>query len=208
MDAKVAESLPVDAFDTLTDTFAGTGEEIFSNSPHKLLLSRPRPPTPRSSTPGSRTARGTGCALVAATASTVKKSSASQNSKLPASSNKKGKGKYTCPICSGVVKDTHEAIFCEGNCKLWFHRCCASVPSHRYSTLADSDEIFLCPSCTFLKQGDEIDALRAELSALKSEIKSLSDTVADISKTQRSYATAVTINRLNSLTISKYQACS
>ena len=38
-----------------------------------------------------------------------------------------------CPICENVIVDAGEttvgedAIYCEGQCKKWIHRCCAGV---------------------------------------------------------------------------------
>ena len=109
-----------------------------------------------------------------------KKTAAAKNSKVKAGNKP---ALEICPICDSNVEETHQAIFCDGACKQWFHRCCASVPLSRYKVLAsassssnpddqDSDP-FYCPSCNFAQQKGELESLRAELVALKAKVEVL-----------------------------------
>ena len=91
-----------------------------------------------------------------------------------------------CPICTEPVVDEGEdgcvqdALFCEGVCKRWHHRWCACVTKERYSVLSDSEEPFLCPSCTSSNQQAAIISLQNCLKALTDEVRSLKATVASI----------------------------
>jgi len=104
---------------------------------------------------------------------------------------------HICPICTEPVVDDGEdgcaqdALFCEGVCKCWHHRWCASVTKERYSFLSDSEEPFLCPSCTSSNQQAAIASLQNCLKALTDEVRSLKATVASI-QTQVQSAPTVT----------------
>lgn len=75
-----------------------------------------------------------------------------------------------CPICNGAIKEVQQAIFCEGNCKQWIHRQCASLPVDTYKKAGESQQPFYCLHCTVSLQKQEIDML-------KEQVKSLSDTL-------------------------------
>ena len=50
------------------------------------------------------------------------------------------RGKVPCGVCQGPVVDgKDEALLCEGECGLWFHRGCASVPPSRYKVWGKKD---------------------------------------------------------------------
>lgn len=73
-----------------------------------------------------------------------KKSVTPVKSKLGANANK-----ISCAVCLGdIVDGKHEAIFCDGKCKRWYHRGCASVSQELLSTLTASDEPFFCLMCS------------------------------------------------------------
>ena len=55
-----------------------------------------------------------------------------------------------------------EALLCKGECGLWFHRGCASVPPSHYKMLSNSEEPFVCLSCANLQLKQEIEQLKNE----------------------------------------------
>lgn len=65
-----------------------------------------------------------------------------------------------------------EALLCEGKCGLWLHRGCASVPPCLYKELSNSDEPFVCLSCTNVQLKREILLLKNELNGM-SEIRDM-----------------------------------
>ena len=77
-----------------------------------------------------------------------------------------------------IVDGKHEAVFCEGHCKMWYHRGCASVSQRLLQELATSDEPFLCLMCsrTAFK---EISQLKAEIITLRCELKTIPSMHAD-----------------------------
>ena len=94
------------------------------------------------------------------------------------------RGKVPFGVCQGLVVDgKDEALLCEGECGLWFHRGCASVPPSRYKILSNSEEPFLCLSCVNVQLMKEIALLKNELrgiaevrercTALSNEVSSL-----------------------------------
>ena len=74
------------------------------------------------------------------------------------------RGKVSCGVCQGPVVDgKDEALLCEGECGLWYHRGCASVPHSRYKELSNSEEPFLCLSCINMQLVKEVALLKNEL---------------------------------------------
>ena len=64
-----------------------------------------------------------------------------------------------CAVClEEVVDGRDEAIFCEGQCKMWFHRWCARVSQELLSTLTASEEPFclMCSRASFQQQVTEL----------------------------------------------------
>lgn len=87
--------------------------------------------------------------------------------------NDKGnrKGRSKCAVCLGLIVDGRdEAIFCEGQCKMWFHRGCASVSQKLLTSLTTSDEPFLCLMCSRSQFQQEVTELRRVVDALKAEL--------------------------------------
>ena len=82
---------------------------------------------------------------------------------------KRNKGAI-CPICSSVVKETQQAIFCEGICKQWMHRQCASLTVDAYTKASESPQPFCCLHCTVSSQKHEIDLLKDQVKNLSSKI--------------------------------------
>ena len=83
--------------------------------------------------------------------------------------------KIPCAICQlQIVDGKDEALFCESNCQLWYHRSCASVPPERYKELFSSDEPFVYLSCTVLDQRRKIVKFCSTVSALREELKKVS----------------------------------
>ena len=104
-------------------------------------------------------------------------------------------GKVLCSVCQGAVVDgKDDVLLCEGDCDLWFHRGCASIPPCRYKELSNSEEQFICLSCTNTQLKHEIVLLKNELkgmveirekcSALESEISSLRNAVNSLKGTK------------------------
>ena len=76
-----------------------------------------------------------------------------------------------------------EALLCEGECGLWFHRGCASIPPSRYKILAESEEPFLCLSCVNVRLMEEIALLKIELNGIaevRERCAALSDEVSSL----------------------------
>ena len=73
-------------------------------------------------------------------------------------------GKVPCGVCRGLVVDgKDESLLCTGECELWFHRGCASVPPSHYKVLSNSEEPFLCLSCVNMQLTKEVALLKNEL---------------------------------------------
>ena len=95
-------------------------------------------------------------------------SSASAKKSTLTSAPMKGKpprrGKVPCGVCQGSIMDgKDEALLCEGKCGLWFHRGCASVPPCLYKELSNSEEPFVCLSCTNIQLKNDVLLLKSEL---------------------------------------------
>ena len=59
------------------------------------------------------------------------------------------RGKVPCGVCQGAITDGKvEALLCEGDCGLWYHSGCASVPPSLYRALSNSKDPFICVCCT------------------------------------------------------------
>ena len=58
--------------------------------------------------------------------------------------SQKEKGPLCCPQQSHSWWD--KALFCEGKCQVWLHRCCVSVSSEQHKLFTTSTEPFLCPT--------------------------------------------------------------
>ena len=130
------------------------------------------------------------------------------------------KRKVPCGVCQGpIVDEKDEALLCEGECGLWFHRGCASVPPPLYKTLSNSDEPFICIVCTNLHLKREIVQLKRELSCLTdirdkystltAEVATLRQLVNSLKTSmppKRTYARAVTTASTTSSTSAKSAA--
>ena len=105
-------------------------------------------------------------------------------------------GMVPCGVCQAPVIDgKDEALLCEGECRLWLHRGCASIPPNHYKHLSTSDEPFVCLNCSNSQ-------LRKELTELKVEFKALLELhtngvyrlqIADLSKTVAALKIEVTL---------------
>ena len=79
-----------------------------------------------------------------------------------------------CAVClEEIIDGKHEAIFCEGHCKMWYHRGCASVSQKLFQELTASEEPFLCLMCSRASFKEELDQLKSEIAFLKSELKAI-----------------------------------
>ena len=75
------------------------------------------------------------------------------------------RSKVPCGVCQAPVIDgKDEALLCEGECGLWLHRGCASVPPCHYKTLSTSDEPFICLCCSNYQLRKELAQVKMELS--------------------------------------------
>ena len=79
----------------------------------------------------------------------------------------------TCLICNNVLKDTQQAIFCEGACKQWIHRQCASLTVDAYTKVGESQQPFYCLHCIVLLQKQEIDLLKEQVKSVSDKLDSL-----------------------------------
>ena len=104
-----------------------------------------------------------------------------------------------CAVCNKAIVDGRdEALFCEGKCQAWLHRCCASVSSEQHRLLTASTEPFLCPTCgqehnqaQIAELKNTVEALKLELSQLKKAFSDLQDQATQpTSINSKSYAAA------------------
>ena len=74
------------------------------------------------------------------------------------------RSKVSCGVCqTPVIDGKDEALLCEGECGLWLHRGCASIPPSRYESLSASEEPFVCLCCSNYQIKEELAQLRTEL---------------------------------------------
>ena len=78
-----------------------------------------------------------------------------------------------CLICSNTVRETQQAIFCEGTCKQWIHCQCASLTVDAYTKAVKSPHPVYCLHCTVSNQKPEIDLLKEQVKSLTDELDSL-----------------------------------
>ena len=109
-----------------------------------------------------------------------------------------------CAVCNKAIVDGRdEALFCEGKCQAWLHRCCASVSSEQHKLLTASTEPFFCPTCgqehnqaQIAELKNTVEALKFELSQLKKAFSDLQDRAAHpTSINSKSYAAAAAETR-------------
>jgi len=83
-----------------------------------------------------------------------------------------------CPICEKTVNDASEtedgdeAVFCDGECQCWLHRCCACLPKPEFDKLNEEDP-FYCPRCSTLVQMKAIRELRDAVAVLSTKVQHL-----------------------------------
>ena len=78
-----------------------------------------------------------------------------------------------CPICNSVIKETQQAIFCDGSCKHWMHRQCASLTTEAYIKAGESQQPFYCLHCVVTSQKQDIDILKEQVKTLTVKLDSL-----------------------------------
>ena len=82
-----------------------------------------------------------------------------------------------------VIRETkgrskgQEAVFCDGSCQMWLHRCCAGLSRKRFEAVASSEEPFLCPACQRSSQQETITLLKDDVAALRAELFQLKESV-------------------------------
>ena len=54
---------------------------------------------------------------------------------------------YPCGVCAQEVQPDDEAIQCEVDCMLWFHKSCLNLSEKEYEELSTSDCVWQCPGC-------------------------------------------------------------
>ena len=97
--------------------------------------------------------------------------------------------KISCAVCLGdIIDGKHEAIFCEGKCKRWYHRGCASVSQELLSTLTASDEPFFCLMCSREIFKQQVDHLVNEINCLKTKLKIIPTMQASIEALKKEFA--------------------
>ena len=101
--------------------------------------------------------------------------------------------RVSCGVCLSQITDgKDEALFCEGQCGLWYHRGCTSIPPKLYEDLSNSEEPFHCLSCTNRSLKEEVTKLMEELNlsleyrakyrVLENELVSLRDAMDSLSQ--------------------------
>ena len=89
-----------------------------------------------------------------------------------------------CDLCrKRIVEGKEDALQCEGDCGLWFHRYCAGVSVSHFEELCNSPEPFVCYACYQRSQLAVTNQLRDEVAHLKGEINKLSEQLAKLSTT-------------------------
>ena len=84
-----------------------------------------------------------------------------------------------CPVCErGIIDATdtevgEDAIFCDGQCKCWYHRYCACLPKQEFMQLKDAETPFYCPRCNARRQEIQISELKATVHALGVQVEEL-----------------------------------
>ena len=86
--------------------------------------------------------------------------------------SKRNKGAM-CPICSNTVRETQQTIFCDGTCKEWIHRQCASLTVDAYTKAGKLPHPFYCLHYTVSNQKQEIDLLKEQVKSLTDKLDSL-----------------------------------
>ena len=83
-----------------------------------------------------------------------------------------------CPICEKTVNDASEtedgdeAVFCDGKCQCWLHRCCTCLPKPEFDKLNEENP-FYCPRCSTLVQMKAIRELRDAVAVLSTKVQHL-----------------------------------
>ena len=104
---------------------------------------------------------------------------ASEKDEATNGSDTEAQSSTVCPVCENIILDAgqtevgEDAIYCEGRCKKWFHRCCTGLPKHVFIDLKDSETPFHCPSCTASNHGKAINELRETVQALAAQVEEL-----------------------------------
>ena len=117
--------------------------------------------------------------------------------KLPAGKNKekpttKSSPSSACVVCcSRIVDGKDEALFCEGKCQGWFHRCCAGVSSTHFQALTNSESPFHCSVCTQEQHAAIVANLQNTITALKAEVAEVVDLKIELAELR----TAVEVQR-------------
>ena len=95
------------------------------------------------------------------------KASPSPRPTVPMQKKPGRRSRVPCGVCqSPVVDGKDEALLCEGKCGYWLHRGCASVSPNLYRDLSNSEDPFVCLTCTNIQLKQEINQLRSEISSL------------------------------------------
>ena len=107
--------------------------------------------------------------------------------------SEQGLEKAACPICAKTVIDASEseegdeAVFCEGECQCWLHRCCACLPKPEFDKLNEEDP-FYCPRCSILIQMKAIRELRDAVAILSTQVQDLQGVINDAGNKKESTA--------------------
>ena len=90
-----------------------------------------------------------------------------------------------CDLClKRIIEGKEEALQCEGNCGLWFHRYCAGVSVSHFKKLSNSPEPFIiCYACHQQLQLVVTKQLQDEVAQLKGEVLKLYEQLALLATT-------------------------
>ena len=98
----------------------------------------------------------------------------------PNNAGKKSKEKNNsiCPVCDETVlvadekNEGHEAVYCKGECLVWFHRKCAGLNHQAFDKLSKSDVPYFCVYCTLETKNKEITVLKEQIEVLTKKLNS------------------------------------
>ena len=101
--------------------------------------------------------------------------------KMPPKKKSPARTEVCCVCCQQIALGKDETLYCDGSCKQWLHRYCASVSKNQYTTITKSESPFQCPTCYREHSQQQIQELCGAVSDLKREIEQLKSALEAVS---------------------------
>ena len=99
------------------------------------------------------------------------------------------------PIVDGSEKTPgHDSIECEGLCKGWLHRGCASLSKNPFQVATTSPDPFMCPHCRLVEQAADLASLKCSVRDLAEELSSLKATIVSLQANANASSVSVSCN--------------